>query len=150
MHYEILNTLSRFILLLGMVKRKLVNLNEYGCCNFLTWQPMLISNKEVDLCYFCLMRNCILVPKLFWPTVEKNVLLIEKNFWNSGLKAKNLQRKNRSLEQFYLSSERSELFLLKFMLFKKATKIVEIFNVDLRHYVVSVKSTVKILSILHF
>ena len=34
----------------------------------------------------------ILLPKLFWPTVrKKNVLVIKKNFWNSKLKAKNLQ-----------------------------------------------------------
>ena len=37
-------------------------------------------------------RNGILLPKLFWPTVRKKiVLVIEKNFWNSRLKAGNLQ-----------------------------------------------------------
>ena len=34
----------------------------------------------------------ILLAKLFWPTVrKKNVLVIKKNFWNSRLKAENLQ-----------------------------------------------------------
>ena len=33
----------------------------------------------------------ILLPKLFWPTVRKIILVIEKIFWNSRLKAKNLQ-----------------------------------------------------------
>jgi hypothetical protein len=33
----------------------------------------------------------ILLPKLFWPTVRKNVLVIEKNFWNLRLKVENLQ-----------------------------------------------------------
>ena len=37
------------------------------------------------------LRIGILLPKLFWPTVRKIVLLIEKYFWNSRLKAKNLQ-----------------------------------------------------------
>ena len=35
--------------------------------------------------------NGILLPKFFWPTVRKIVLVIEKNFWNSRLNAKNLQ-----------------------------------------------------------
>ena len=35
--------------------------------------------------------NGSLLSKLFWSTVIKNVLLIEKNFWNSRLKAENLQ-----------------------------------------------------------
>ena len=36
-----------------------------------------------------LTKNGILLPKLFWPTAlwEKIVLEIEKNFWNSRLKA---------------------------------------------------------------
>ena len=35
--------------------------------------------------------NGILLPKLFWPPVRKKVLVIEKNYWNSRLKAENLQ-----------------------------------------------------------
>ena len=38
-----------------------------------------------------LREHGILLPKLFWPTVRKIVLVIEKNFWNSRLKAENLQ-----------------------------------------------------------
>ena len=34
---------------------------------------------------------CTYLPKLFWPTVRKIVLVIDKNFWNSRLKAKKLQ-----------------------------------------------------------
>ena len=37
-------------------------------------------------------RNGILLPKLFWPTVRKNVPAIENKFWNSRLKAENLQK----------------------------------------------------------
>ena len=38
------------------------------------------------------ITNIILLPKLFWPTVKKKiVLVIEENFWNLRLKAKNLQ-----------------------------------------------------------
>ena len=33
--------------------------------------------------------NGILLSKLFWPTVRKIVLVVEKNFWNSRLKAEN-------------------------------------------------------------
>ena len=38
--------------------------------------------------------NGILLPKLFWPKLlwEKIVLVTEKNFWNSRLKAENLQK----------------------------------------------------------
>ena len=38
------------------------------------------------------VKNGILLPKLFWPTVRKNRLVIEKIFWNSRLKAENLQK----------------------------------------------------------
>ena len=37
-------------------------------------------------------ENGILLPKLLWPTVRKIVQVIEKNFWNSRLKAENLQK----------------------------------------------------------
>ena len=36
-------------------------------------------------------ENGILLSKLFWPTVRKNALVIEKNFWNSRLKSENSQ-----------------------------------------------------------
>ena len=46
--------------------------------------------EEMVLCY----QNCF---DLLW---EKIDLVIEKNFWNSRLKAENLQKNLRSLEQF--------------------------------------------------
>ena len=45
-------------------------------------------------------RKGILLPKLFQPFVKKIVLVVEKNFWNSSLKAENLQNSLRSREQF--------------------------------------------------
>ena len=44
-----------------------------------------------DTLEFSFHRNGILLRKLFWPMWEKIVLVIEKNFWNSRLKAENLQ-----------------------------------------------------------
>ena len=43
--------------------------------------------------FFLKWRNGILLPKLFWPTYceKKIVIVIEKNFWNSRLKAENFQ-----------------------------------------------------------
>ena len=56
--------------------------------------------------------NGVLLPKLFWPTVrKKNVLVIEKNFWNSRLKAENLKFFEIT-RTIYSSSERSEQFLV--------------------------------------
>ena len=46
-------------------------------------------------------RNGILLPKLFWPTVRKNVQVIEKNFW----KVFEIPR------TIYSNSERSDQFL---------------------------------------
>ena len=55
--------------------------------------------------------NGILLPKLFWPTVRKIILVIEKNFWNSRLKAENFAKILRSLlRTIYSNSERSEQF----------------------------------------
>ena len=52
----------------------------------------LILEPEVKHVYqLFLLKNGILLPELFWPTLRKNVLVIEKNFWNSRLKAENLQ-----------------------------------------------------------
>ena len=56
--------------------------------NIITYINIIIERKLiVDA-----SRNGILLPKLFWPTVRKIVLVIEKNFWNSRLKAENLQK----------------------------------------------------------
>ena len=53
-----------------------------------------------------LCSNGILLPKLFWLTVRKKILVIEKNFWNKRMKAKNLQifEVTRTI---YSNSERS-------------------------------------------
>ena len=39
-----------------------------------------------------LFNNGILLPKLFWPSVRKKILVIEKNVWNLRLKAENFQK----------------------------------------------------------
>ena len=49
------------------------------------WCPMEVQKRISS-------RYGILLPKLFWPTMRKIVLVIEKNFWNSRLKAENLQK----------------------------------------------------------
>ena len=50
----------------------------------------------------------IFFQKLFWTTVRKNILVIEKNFWNSRLKAENLKNvcdhKNDLFEQWKVST----------------------------------------------
>ena len=71
---------------------------------FLLFWPFLISKLLVvhfDISLFFLRikidlillaeMNGILLPKLFWPTVTKIVLVIDKNFWNSWPSASNLQ-----------------------------------------------------------
>ena len=55
------------------------------------------TGKETGKTHLCALKgwqfkNGILLPKLFCLTVRKIVLVIEKNFWNSRLKAKNLQK----------------------------------------------------------
>ena len=48
--------------------------------------------------------SCILLSKLIWPIVGKNVFVIVKNFWNSRLKAEDLQKfwdhSNNSFKQW--------------------------------------------------
>ena len=59
---------------------------------------------------FSYKRNGSFLPKLFWPTVRKKiVLVIEKNIWNSRQKAKNLQK---FWDQICSNSDRSEQFLV--------------------------------------
>ena len=41
--------------------------------------------------FFTKLRNCILLPKLFWPTVRKNCSSDWEELLNSRLKAENLQ-----------------------------------------------------------
>ena len=71
--------------------------------------------------------NGILLTKLFWPTYceKKIVLVIEKNIWNSKLKAKNLQNFEIT-KTIYSNSERSEHFLVTecfFNLFLEVSQI---------------------------
>ena len=73
-----------------------------------TWRPFYQRFWFLNLHnHFCLWmstlknRNGILLPKLFWPTVKKNVLLIKKNFGNSRLvEGREFAKFLRSLEQF--------------------------------------------------
>ena len=55
--------------------------------NDLFWPLLNIFWKSKHYHYYA---NGIFLPKLFWPIVRK--IVIEKNFWNSTLKAKNLQK----------------------------------------------------------
>ena len=63
-------------------------------CNFKTFGGTLwhltffLENKDLIL---LAEMNGILLTKLFWPTVTKIVLVIDKNFWNSWPSASNLQ-----------------------------------------------------------
>ena len=60
--------------------------------NYLNVMPLIQNQMKSMKMVFC-YQNC---SDLMW---EKNVLVIEKNFWNLRLKAKNLQVL-KSLEQF--------------------------------------------------
>ena len=73
----------------------------------LVFQLHIAIQIKLDFYWFSIcgtrpITNVILLPKLFWPTAqwEKIVLVIEKNVWNLRLKAENLQKILRSLEQF--------------------------------------------------
>ena len=69
--------------------------------------------KELLYNFFHTIGNGILLPKLFWPTVRKKiVLVIEKNFWNSRLKPENLQKFWDYSRTICSNSERSEQFLV--------------------------------------
>ena len=58
-----------------------------------------------------LKSDDILLQKLFWPSVKKNVLVTKKNFWNLRLKAENLQKFFLITRTIYSNSERSNQFL---------------------------------------
>ena len=57
----------------------------------LYWSNEIFGNRQPNLQSERTLINGILLPKLFWPTMRKNVLVIKKNFWNSKLKAENLK-----------------------------------------------------------
>ena len=79
------------------------------------------ERQRYIILFFQKTFNKKLFPKLFWPSVrEKNcifftkiVLVIEKNFWNSRLKAENLQNYSNieSSEQFLVTECFFNLFL---------------------------------------
>ena len=50
----------------------------------------IFKNSILEITWSNILLNCngILLPKLFWPTVKKNVLVIKKNIWNSRLRAR--------------------------------------------------------------
>ena len=52
------------------------------------------------------------VTKIVLTYCEKKLLVLEKNFWNSRLKAKNLQKLFEITRTIYLKSERSKQFLV--------------------------------------
>ena len=71
----------------------LQNLSKYYTTND-CWVPVCLFCLLILLLMYLITMlevNGILLPKLFWPTARKNVLVIKKNFWNSRLKAKNWQ-----------------------------------------------------------
>ena len=57
------------------------------------------------------MRNGILLPKLFWPTVKKNVLVSDKKFLKFDAESREFSKILSSLEQF-IQTESSEHFLV--------------------------------------
>ena len=72
---------------------KIVSLSSYSqifiSLLFLKETSFRDSNQRITLTTTC--GNCILLPKLFWPIVRKNCSSDRENFWNSRLKAENLQ-----------------------------------------------------------
>ena len=72
----------------------------------LTWQMILSWDRK------CAGRNCILLPKLFWPTVRKNCFSDREIFWNSSLKAENFEKFLRSIEQFIQTVKGQNKFLV--------------------------------------
>ena len=62
-------------------------------------------------CSLLFRKNGILLPKLFWPTMRKKSSNDLENFWNSRLKAKNLQIFEIT-RTIYSNSESSQQFLV--------------------------------------
>ena len=75
--------------------------------------PHFYVNQSMYLCrflHFALTRNGILFPEFFCLTVRNIVLGIEKIFWNSKLKAENLQT-IKITRTIYSNTERPIQFL---------------------------------------
>ena len=85
------------------------NLLTFG---FLTFQIVKMRSFyyffEMNFYHIVVSLNGILLPNFFWLLWEKIVLVIEKKFWNSRLKAENFE----ITRTIYSTSERSEQFLL--------------------------------------
>ena len=75
----------------------------------MTDNESIFLTKVFLLC--CKSRNCngILLPKLFWPTVKKNVLVIKKNIWNSRLRARIWKKIVTCSWRFLLSNKLEQL-----------------------------------------
>ena len=78
-------------------------------------------SRDSDIWYF--------VTKIFQTYCEKKIVLgIEKNFWNSRLKAENLQNFEIT-RTIYSNSERSEQFLVTEFFFNLFLKVSHISNI---------------------
>ena len=66
-----------------------ISKRNWMAVTFFKKEKIIIMQMKIGILAYIV--NGILLPRLFWTTVRKNVLLIEKNFWNSKLKAENLQ-----------------------------------------------------------
>ena len=97
--------------------RKIDNMSS----NMFRW--ILHTINHISLFY----DHWYFVSKIVLTLCEKNIgVVIEKNFWNSRLKAKNLQKKFQITRTIYSDSERSEQFLVTecfFNLFLKGSQI---------------------------
>mgnify|MGYP007086847449 CR=1 FL=1 len=79
-------------------------------------QFILGKTLQIALQQFLFVKNGILLPKLFWLSMKKKiVLVIEKNVWNSRLKAENLQTfwdpKNNLFKQLLVTKCFFNMFL---------------------------------------
>ena len=84
-----IRSMRKLIILLDLALRIMIGNKhvDWLCCG------VGICNQSPWLIFHWSLydRFSILLPKLFWPTVRKNCFVIEKNFWNSRLKTKNMQ-----------------------------------------------------------
>ena len=95
----------------------LIGWNAHVSLNFYFFSELVCKFSFFKFClkiinFFELLRNGILLPKLFWPTVRKKCSSDRKNFCNSRQKAENLQTFFSINRTIYSNSERSEQFLV--------------------------------------
>ena len=90
MHFRVWNVTrsGNFFMGVAVCSRQKPNrlLNQYDkkIHSSIFWTFSNLSPQE-----HCL-HSGILLPKLFWSTLRKKILVINKNFWNSRLKTENL------------------------------------------------------------